>query len=70
MKWTSTLPTEPGYYWVRNKRPGRNGGRKVEICELRYVNGFPEIWFIGWDIPARTGDGLEWWPSRVIMHFE
>lgn len=59
-EWTTTPPTEPGYYWIRE------GAGPDEVIRLR-VDRDPGIYYTGWDEPKPADEhrGRLWWPIAI-----
>lgn len=66
LKWTTTPPTEPGWYWWRMKTETVTSDPEVSSVERNTVNGKLERWDIGVDYasPVWTTT-VQWWPVRI-----
>jgi len=57
-KWTTTPPTEPGWYWNRRQ------GIEAHCTRVNWQNG--ELWVDGiWRLSDKRVSRFEWWPVRI-----
>ena len=56
MNWTTTPPTEPGYYFVFNEA--------VSICEVRRVRGHLAIFFTTCVVPFDMSQ-VDYWGDKI-----
>jgi hypothetical protein len=64
MNWSTTPPTEPGYYWHRNGYSSRVG--ELSVLLLRIHRNKPSVFFPlqRYWVPVSMIGG-EWWPERI-----